>query len=52
MNFGQLLRTKSYEKDYMKTVFARRDLIRMAEIYDAPFKYTPVQKVKSFSLLP
>jgi len=52
MNFGQLLQTKSYEKDYVKAIFARRNLSRMAEIYDAPFEYTPVQKVKSFSLLP
>ena len=52
MNFGQLLRVKSYEKDYVKTVFARRDMLQMAEMYDAPFEYSPVQKVKSFRLLP
>jgi len=52
MNFGQLLQAKSYEQDYVKTIFARRNLNRMAEMYDTPLEYSPVQKVKSFSLLP
>jgi len=42
MNFGQLLRIKYYEKDYIKTVFARRNMLQMAEMYDALFEYSPV----------